>query len=97
MVLSDKVKEDWLIAVEDLQIEDAKTKFAARMRKALPGAEKTALIVTSKDEAAMIRAAQNLAKTETIGVGSLNVRDLVKYQYVIASKAALDQINEIYA
>ncbi len=96
MILSDKVRENWFIAVEDLTFEDAKTKLIAEMRSKLPGSDKSALIVTTKEDKNFIRGAQNLPKTETINVGSLNVRDLVKHQFVIASKAAIEKIQEIY-
>lgn len=96
MVLSDKVQEDWFIAVEDMNLEDAKTKALADIRAALPGKETSALVVTTKDEANVVKAAKNLKDTTTISASSLNVRDLLKYQFVIASKAAIDQMKETY-
>lgn len=96
MVLSDKVNEDWLIAVEDFNIAEAKTKLVADLRQALPGSSASALIVTTKEDKDMILAAENLPKTQTIGASSINVRDLVKHQYIIASKAALLEIQETY-
>lgn len=97
MVLSDKVTEKWLIAVEDFKLDEPKTKLIAAMREKLPGAGQPALLVTTAEDQNLIQAAKNLPKTETINAGSLNVRDLVKYQHVIASQAALDKIKEIYA
>ncbi|MCR4311923.1 MAG: 50S ribosomal protein L4 [Candidatus Uhrbacteria bacterium] len=90
MAISDKVKDGAFIAIEDFNIPEAKTKHLAAMRKALPGATHSALIVVTKDDVAVKRAAANLPKTETIHAHSLNVRDLVKYRTVVASKAAID-------
>ena len=97
MLLSDKVADQKFVAVESFDMPEAKTKLVAQMRQALPGAQNSALIVTTKEDTAVIRGAQNLPKTVTIGAASLNVRDLARYQYVIASKAAIDAIVSHYA
>ncbi|MDP2631935.1 MAG: 50S ribosomal protein L4 [Candidatus Uhrbacteria bacterium] len=97
MILSDKVASDLLVAIEDISAEDMKTKTVAQMRNSLPGAGKKALIVTTADEKAFVRAARNVKDTETISAGSLNVRDIAKYPYVLASKAAIEQIIKNYA
>ncbi len=96
MVLTDKLAENWFIAVEDLSLPEAKTKALSEIRTKLPGASDSALIVTTVGEENIVQAASNLPKTETIGVGSLNVRDLVAARYVIASKAAIEKMKEIY-
>jgi len=97
MMLSDKVADGRFIAVETFEIPEAKTSLVAAMRKALPGSDGSALLVTVKDDTAIIRGAQNLPKTETIGATSLNVRDLAKYQYIIASKSAIESMIAHYA
>ncbi|MBU1126256.1 MAG: 50S ribosomal protein L4 [Patescibacteria group bacterium] len=96
MVLTDKLAENWFIAVEDLELPEAKTKFLSEVRAKLPGKDSSALIITTADETTVVKAASNLEKTDTIGAGSLNVRDLVKSQYVIASQAAIEKMKEIY-
>jgi large subunit ribosomal protein L4 len=96
MMLTDKVASDWFIAVEDMAIPEAKTKFIAEMRTKLPGKDRAALIVTAKDEASIVQASANLPKTQTIGAKSLNVRDLAKFEYLIASKDAIEEIKETY-
>lgn len=92
MLLSDKVKDGAFIAVEDFNFPEAKTKHVAAMRKALPGADKSALIIVTTSDAAIKRAAANLPKTETMHAHSLNVRDLAKFRTIVASKAAIDAI-----
>ena len=97
MVLSDKVAENTLVVVEAYEMPEAKTKHVAAMRSALPGADRSALIVTLPENTDVMRGAQNLPKTNVIGAKSLNVRDLVKAQYVIASKAAMEAVVEQYS
>ena len=97
MMLSDKVANNLFIAVEDFTFDVAKTSVIEKMRKALPGSDASALIVTTKEDEAIIRGSKNLPKTQTIAAHSLNARDLAKYSYVIASKQAIDVIKETYA
>ncbi len=97
MVLTDKLTSGALVAVNDFTIPAAKTKFVAAMRKALPGATASALIVLAPGEEMLARAAKNIDNTEIIRAGSLNVRDIAKYRYLIASKAGLDAMTETFA
>lgn len=97
MVLTDKVQDGALVAVKELSLPEAKTKLVSAMRSALPGAKASALIVVAPGEEMVARAAKNLDNTEVIRAGSLNVRDVAKYRYLIASKAALDAVTETFA
>ncbi|MBI1908460.1 50S ribosomal protein L4 [Candidatus Uhrbacteria bacterium] len=97
MVLTDKVMDGALVAVKEFTLPEAKTKLVSAMRKALPGAKASALIVVAPGEEAVARAAKNLANTEVIRAGSLNVRDVAKFRYLIASKAGLEAVTETFA
>ncbi|MFH1712254.1 MAG: 50S ribosomal protein L4 [Patescibacteria group bacterium] len=97
MLLSDKVADEKFIAVEDYKLPEAKTIHVAKMRAALPGVGRSTLIITTSEDADLRRAAKNVPKTETIGAKSLNARDLAKYEYVVASKAAIEVIKETYS
>lgn len=96
MALTDKLREGKFVAVEDFNIPEAKTKHANTMRSTLPGADKRALVLVVTGDSKMKRAVQNLPKTETMHAHSLNVRDLVKANYVIASKDAIAMIVETF-
>ncbi len=89
MVLSDKLQEGTFVAVEDFGFPEGKTKFAAEMRKALPGARGSALVIVSKEDVAAKRAVRNLPRTTVIHAHSVNVRDAAKYRTILASKAAI--------
>ncbi|RMD51778.1 50S ribosomal protein L4 [Candidatus Parcubacteria bacterium] len=97
MVLSDKIKDEKLIVVENFEFDVLKTRKVAEMREKLPGHNSSALIVADDKNKAIKFAARNLPKTDAIGVNSLNVRDLVKYEYLILSKDAAEKIKEIYS
>lgn len=96
IALSDKVNENALIVVEDLNIPDAKTKHFIEMRAKLPGADAPALLVAAPENKSIKRATSNLSKTVAISAKSINVRDVVKYKYLIASKEAVEAIIKQY-
>lgn len=96
MLLSEKLASGRFVAIQDFSFPEAKTKYAAQMRKALPGAAKSALVVLAKGEDAARRSMQNLATTQTISARSLNPRDIAKYNAVIASKAAVAEMEETF-
>lgn len=97
MLLTDKLRDNAFLAVTDFAIPEGKTKFVSSMRKALSlGAKSTLVLLTSGDDK-MIRAARNLPRTETMYAHSLNVRDLAKYSTVVASKAAIEILENTFA
>lgn len=96
MVLSDKLKNERLIVVDNLNLAEAKTATLATVRGTLPGAGRSTLIVTTKEQSNVVTAAKNLPKTTTIAATSLNVRDLLKFQYVIMSEEAVNVLKETY-
>jgi large subunit ribosomal protein L4 len=94
--LSDKVASNQFIVLNEIKLS-GETKELDAIRKSLPGNGETALIVTASDELNVVRAAKNLEKTSTIAATSLNIKDLLKSKFVIASKAAVDKMIEVYA
>lgn len=96
MLLTDKVRSQAFVAVENYELPEAKTKFAAEMRQSLPGAEHSALVIVTTGDVALKRAAANLPKTMTIHAHSVNVRDLAKYRMVIASQEAIQVMRDTF-
>jgi large subunit ribosomal protein L4 len=96
MVMADKLISDNLIVVDNYDMKDTKTKSLQDALKKLPVNGKSVLIVTASAKDNVNLAAKNLKKIETIFVGSLNVVDLLKYQYLVVNKAMLTKIQEHY-
>lgn len=97
LVLSDKLSSEKIVAVNDFNLPEAKAKLVASMRKSLPGAGRSTLVVTMPEDKSFIAASKNVAKTDTIFAGSLNVRDLLSHEFVIASKAAITKMTDMYS
>ncbi|MFA5946487.1 MAG: 50S ribosomal protein L4 [Patescibacteria group bacterium] len=97
MLLTDKMNDGAFVALENYALPEGKTKFANQMRKALPGAGKSALVLLTVGDDVMLRAAKNLPKTKTMYAHSLNARDLAKYAFVLASKTAIETLEHTFA
>ena len=81
-LLSAKASSGEILVVDQLKLEQPKTAEMAKVLKAL-GVTSTALVVTRKPEAAIVRSAQNLQGIRTLPAELLNVRDLLTYNYMV--------------
>ena len=94
--LSCKVNDAEMIVIDNLAIEEAKTKNIVKMLKAL-GADKKALIVTEEVDPMIVRASNNIQGVKTTFVGSLNVHDILDCDKFIISQDAVKWVEEVYA
>jgi len=101
MVLSGKAKDDEIAVVQEIKLTAPKTKEMAKIIKDLSlGAGKdftkgTKIIMAQNDEALII-AARNLPKIETLAAKSLNINDLLSRKYLIFTKEAIAVIKQNY-
>ena len=71
-----------------------KTKDFQAMLDAL-NVRKALIILDQKDEA-VLRSARNIEGIKTAYVNTINVYDILKYQTVVATSAAVTQMEEVY-
>ncbi len=81
-LLSAKASSGEIVVVDQLKLDQPKTAEMARVLKAL-GVTSSALVVTQKPEADIVRSAQNLQGTRTLPADLLNVRDLLTYKFLV--------------
>ncbi|MAG44866.1 50S ribosomal protein L4 [bacterium] len=99
MAISSKVLDNELIMVDKMQITDSKTKL---MTKALNNlldtkSEKiSSLIVLPGKNENIVRACMNIPKVQVIRADSLNIRDVLKYKYLIMPEKAIKVIKKTY-
>ena len=96
MVLSDKVNHEAIILMENLSINEPKTKKMVEMMKKLPLKDKSTLIILDKKDDNIIRSCRNLPLIDTLPVESLNVVDLLKFEYLLTTVKAIKRIETIY-
>ncbi len=96
MVLSDKARDKKIVVLEDLKIKEYKTKLIEKILDKLPSKGKNVLIILPKSEKMIIKSTNNLPMAGTILADSLNVLDLLKYDFLIFLKDSLKKISEVY-
>ena len=96
MVFSDKVASDRFILVDKYD-DAAKTKSLAKSLATLPIKKQSVLIITENAQDKIVLAAKNLKKINTIYYGSLNIRDLLKHEYLLVSQNLLAKIVQHYS
>lgn len=93
--LSSKVASDKLVVLDALELSAAKTK---EMVKVLANLNLTnALVVLPENDETVIRAARNIPGVASTTVGTLNTYEVLKYNAVIMTKAAIEKVEEVYA
>lgn len=93
--LTTRVSERKFIVVDDLKMDEVKTKKMAGALKAL-NAEK-ALIVLNEDNENVALSARNLPNVKVSYINTINVYDILKYNTLVLSKDAVAAIEEVYA
>ena len=93
--LSQKIRDDEVIFIDKIQVEQAKTKEMVAFLKAF-NLEKSVLLVMDNDDQNVLRASANIAKISTISATQINTYDVVKNAKVVISKDAIQQIEEVY-
>ncbi len=94
--LSAKAAEDCVLVIEDLKMDEIKTKAIADMLKAM-GVEDKALIVTNEMEKNVYLSARNIEGVKASYVGMLNVYDVLNHDKFIVAKDAIAKLEEVYA
>lgn len=94
--LSSKAQNDELIVLDKLEIADYKTKDIAEMLRNVKAANKALIVTADKDEK-VVKSAANIPNIETTNVSRMNVYEIVNHTNFIATKAAIEKIEEVYA
>lgn len=93
--LTSRVEEKKFIVVDELAFEAPKTKDFAKVLKNLDVSK--ALVVLEDDNVNAELSAKNIPDVKTAKTNTINVYDILKYNTVIATKAAVRNIEEVYA
>ena len=93
---SSKVRDNEMIVLDSLTMDEYKTKKIASMLKAV-GSDKKALIVLAENDKKVIASANNIPGVKTALVNTLNVYDILNADKFIVVKGAVAQIEEVYA
>lgn len=93
--LSSKVADGDLVVVDDITMNEYRTKNVVSMLNAL-GADRKALIVLDKKNEFLIRSASNIPGVKTALTNTINVYDILNGGKFIVSADAIKKIEEVY-
>lgn len=93
--LSSKVADQKLIVLENMDLDEVKTATVAKALKAI-GAGNSSLIVLEGVNRNAELSARNIKDVKTALVNTINVMDILKYDSLVATKAAVEKIEEVY-
>ncbi|NBH73375.1 50S ribosomal protein L4 [Clostridiaceae bacterium] len=93
--LTSRVQENKFIVVDELKLDEIKTKKFQNVLNNLN--VKGALVVVGADSDNVVLSARNIPTVKTAYVNTINVYDILKYNTVVATKAAVENIEEVYA
>jgi large subunit ribosomal protein L4 len=94
-VLSAKARDNELLVLQQLELAEPKTREMVRILDSL-GVESTALVVTSQPEENVIKSARNLPGIKTMPANLLNVADLLNYDRLLMTVAAVRKAEELW-
>ena len=94
--LSSKVAAGELIVIDELKMDEIKTKSFVKFLGAV-GAANGALVVTSEPKENVIKSARNIPGVYTTIAPVLNVYDVLNGDKLIVDRAAVACIEEVYA
>ncbi len=94
--LSDKVLTKDLIVLDELKIDEYKTKTVKNCLDAIGATGKTLIVLDSLNGFA-IKSASNLSGVKTCQVSTINTYDVINADKLVVVKAAVKMLEEVYA
>lgn len=95
VVLSSKASGQELVVLDKLKIDEPKTKDIVKVMKAL-GIEGSAIVALPEVDEVVVKSARNLPAVKTMPARLLNVADMLAYEKLLMTEAALRQIEELW-
>ena len=92
--LTSRVQENKLIVLDELKFDAIKTK---NMKAVLDALNVQKALVVLNDDQNVVLSARNIADVKTAFTNAINVFDILKYNTVVLTKAAVEAIEEVYA
>ena len=93
--LTSRVNDNKFIVVDELKLDEVKTK---KMQEVLNNLKvNKALVVLNDNDQNVVLSARNIPAVKTALTNTINVYDILKYDTVVVTKAAVATIEEVYA
>ena len=93
--LTSRVQDNKFIVLDELKLDEIKTKKFQEVLNALK-VDKAIVILDSMDKNAIL-SARNIPDVITAQINTINTYDIMKYNTVITTRAAVQKLEEVYA
>ena len=93
--LTSRVNEEKIFVFDELKFDEIKTKKFVEVLNNLK--VNKALVIIGENDANVVKSAKNVANVKTALTNTINVFDILKYDNVVITKAAVEKIEEVYA
>ena len=93
--LTSRVNESKFFVLDELKLDEIKTKKFQNVLNSLK--VNKALVVLDENDQNVILSARNIPDVKTTQTNTINVYDILKYNTVVITKAAVEKIEEVYA
>lgn len=95
MALSSKVEDEELVVVDDLDLEEIKTKKGKQILENL-GVDDPGLVALEGLNEEVVKSLRNIPDVAVMEARNLNALDLLKYKYLILTKKAIKVIKDTF-
>ena len=95
-VLSDKAQSENIVVIDEIKMDEIKTKKFAGFLSAV-NADCKALVVTADVNENVVLSARNIPGVKTAFANVINVYDILNSKKIVLDKAALEKIQEVFA
>lgn len=93
--LTSRVNESKFFVLDELKMDEIKTKNFQNVLNNLK--VNKALVVLDENDQNVVLSARNIPDVKTAQTNTINVYDILKYNTVVITKAAVEKIEEVYA
>ncbi len=95
-VLSEKARNNFVVVLDQLNMEAPKTRVLVELLKKLPLKQKTTVLALAKPNKNLFLAGRNISTLHMLGAKELNVFDLLSSQFIVMPKDAIKTIEDTF-
>ena len=93
--LSSKVAESQIIVLDEFKLDEIKTKKFVEVMNNLKASK--ALVVLECENKNVVLSGRNIPTVKVTATNEINTYDVLKYETLVVTKAAVEKLEEVYA
>ncbi len=94
--LTSKVNDQKIVVLDEFKLDEVKTKKFAEVLSNLK-VDKAFVVLEGEDNSNVVLSGRNIPDVKVSAVNEINTYDVVKYDTLVVTKAAVEKLEEVYA